>query len=313
MDEKEKSYSYFPLRYPELADLATKQRLSLWGPEEIDMTLDIKQFKELTENERTFIENVLAFFATSDGVVNENLAARFMNDINIPEAKGFYAYQICIEQVHSETYAKMLTSLVTDENKLNNLMFAIDNVEVIKNKANWAKKYITDSKIFSERLIAFAIVEGIFFSSSFAAIFWLKSRNIMPGLYQANKFISRDESSHTLFAITLYNNYFDKIDNSLIINMVNEAVELEKDFVRESLKCSLFGINQNLMIEYVEFMADRFLQQLNIPKYYKTNFPESLRFMDTINLESKTNFFDLKSPDYQKASISSKFIQDDDF
>ena len=274
---------------------------SFWTAEEIDLASDMVDWDEkLNDDERHFIKMVLAFFAASDGIVNENLAENFLKEVQYPEAKSFYGFQIAMENVHSETYSLLIDTYIKDEKEKNMLFHAIDNYPSIKEKADWALKWIS-SESFAERLIAFAAVEGIFFSGSFCSIYWLKKRGLMPGLAFSNELISRDEGLHCKFATLIYNNYIkNKLSEDRIKEIICSAVDIEKVFITESLPVSLIGMNKELMKQYIEFVADFWLMELGCPKVYGTQNP--FDFMDMISIQGKTNFFEKRVGEYQKPS-----------
>ena len=278
---------------------------SFWTPEEINLKDDYKDWAKLSENEIHFIKYVLAFFAASDGIVNENLVVRFMTDIEIPEVQCFYGFQIAIENIHSETYSLLLDAYISDKSEKTKMLNAIHTIPCIGKKADWAKQWINDEiSNFPLRLVAFAAVEGIFFSGSFCAIFWLKKRGLLPGLTYSNELISRDEGLHTEFAVLLYSMIQDKPDSSVVTGIIKDAVEIEKEFITESLPCSLIGMNMDLMKQYIEFVADRLLCQLGEKKVYNTKNP--FDFMELISIEGKTNFFEKRVSEYSKANVGVK-------
>lgn len=280
-----------------------KQQMScFWTAEEIDLVQDKKDWKNaLTENEKYFIKMVLAFFAASDGIVIENLAKRFMNEIQIPEARCFYGFQMMMENIHSETYSLLIDTLVADNGEKEFLFNAIQNIPSVKLKAQWAINYIGDTSTFAERLVAFACVEGIFFSGSFCAIFWLKKRGLMPGVTFSNELISRDEGMHTDFACLLYKHIVNKLPDARIQEIVAEAVSIEAQFVSESLPVDLIGMNSKLMCQYIQFCADRLLYAFGVPKIYQVQNP--FEWMEMISMQGKTNFFEKRVGEYQKAGI----------
>lgn len=305
LKENENRYVMFPIQFQDVWDMYKKQMASFWTAEEIDLNQDLKDWGTLNKNEKHFVENILAFFAGSDGIVLENLAQRFMEEIQVPEVRAFYGFQIAMENIHSETYSLLIDTYVKDEKKKEYLFNAINTIPCVGKKAEWAIKWINDkTSNFQTRLIAFAVVEGIFFSGSFCSIFWLKNRGLMPGLSFSNQLISRDEGLHTDFAVLLYNNYIpenEKLSKEKIYEIFTEAVEIEIEFITESLPCSLIGMNSTLMVQYVKFVADYLLTQLNYPKLYneKNPFP----FMEYISLEGKTNFFETRVSEYSKTGI----------
>jgi ribonucleoside-diphosphate reductase beta chain len=289
---------------------------AFWTAEEIDLAQDLTDWREnLNDDERHFIKHVLAFFAASDGIVNENLAINFMNEVQYAEARCFYGFQIAIENIHAETYSLLIDTYINDAKEKDYLLNALENVTAVKNKAEWALKWI-ESENFVERLIAFAAVEGIFFSGSFCAIFWLKKRGLMPGLSFSNELISRDEGLHCEFACTLYRNHvINKLTRERVIEIVSSALEIEKDFITEALPVRLIGMNSDLMTQYLEFVTDRLLVSLGCEKEYGTQNP--FDFMENIALEGKTNFFEKRVGEYQKPGVINKsedtFSFDDDF
>lgn len=292
----------FPLQHKDLWDFYLKAQNSFWVAEEIDFSQDVNDWKTLTPDEQHFIEYVLAFFAASDGIVNENLVEQFTREVQYTEAKFFYGFQIAIENIHSHSYSLMIDTLVKDKEKQNHLFNAIEEIPSVKKKAEWALAHINDSESFAKRLAAFACVEGIYFSGSFCAIFWLKKRGIMPGLTFSNELISRDEGLHCDFASHLYTKHIDdRPDPSEIYAMVADAVAIEKEFITESLPVSLIGMNNVLMAQYIEFVADRLLVSLGLNKIYNTKNP--FPWMETISMPGKTNFFEKRVADYKKASI----------
>lgn len=308
LTENGNRFVLFPIKYPEIYQMYKTAVSAFWQVEEIDLSKDINDWEnKLSDNERLYIENVLAFFAASDGIVDENLITRFYNDVKVPEARAFYTFQMAIETCHSEMYSLMIDTFIKDAKKKELLFDAIHTIPAIKKKAVWTEKWMEDNNLpFSMRLIAFAAVEGIFFSSAFASIYWLKERNLMPGLCSSNVLISKDESMHTEFAILLYSLLKNKLDEKTIHNLIKEAVDIEIEFVTESIPCSLLGMNNSLMAEYVKYVADRLVMQLGYSKIYdaKNPFP----FMDRINLESKPNFFEERNLEYSKANIGQKDI-----
>jgi len=283
---------------------------TFWTPEEVELSKDKTDWLTLTPNEQHFIKNVLAFFAGSDGIVMENLGQRFMNDTDMTEAKSFYAFQIFIENIHSEMYSLLIDTYITDEKEKNVLFNAIDNIPSVARKAHWALKWIDDDEAtYATRLVAFAAVEGIFFSGSFCAIYWLKNRGLMPGLTFSNELISRDEGMHTDFACLMYEMDTQKtpanrLSQETINEIIKEAVEIEKEFITESLPCNLIGMNSNLMKQYIEYVADRIVQQLGYEPIWNATNPFS--FMELISLRPKSNFFEIKVGEYKKAGVGKK-------
>jgi ribonucleoside-diphosphate reductase beta chain len=353
MSEK---YTVFPINYPKIWDFYKKHISSFWVVEEIRLSDDLEDWKKLNDNERHFIKNVLAFFASSDGIVNENLVANFYNEIEIAEVRQFYSIQMLIEAIHSEQYSLLIDTYISDTTEKNNLFKAIETIPAIKKKAEWAIKWIEEGNAIkniipkeyldsllklqnevqssefkdalnyltkerpnlAQRLLAFICVEGIFFSGSFCAIYWLKARGLLPGLATANQFIARDENLHVEFAIELFKtlNLNAQISKEKVEQIVKEAVEIEKEFISESLPVSLIGMNCTLMKEYIEYVADRWLVLLGYQKIYNASNPFS--FMELISVNDKTNFFESNVSSYQKASVGTKeeqrvFTLEDDF
>lgn len=291
----------FPIRYPQLWKFYKMAEASFWTAEEIDLAGDIRDWEALTKSEQTFVCHVLAFFAASDGIVNENIVQNFCNEVQIPEARCFYGFQVAMENIHSETYSLLIDTLIKDTAEKERLLNAIETVPVVKKKAEWAMKYITESVRFAERLVAFTVVEGIFFSGSFCAIFWLKKRGLMPGLTFSNELISRDEGLHCDFACLLYSMLENKLSNDELHAIVGEAVTYEKEFVCEALNVDLIGMNKNMMSTYIEFCADRLLVALGGEKLFQATNP--FDWMELISLQGKTNFFEKRVGEYQKAGV----------
>ena len=281
-----------------------KAEASFWTAEEMDLSKDLHDWNtRLNDNERHFVSHVLAFFAASDGIVNENLVERFSNEVQAAEARCFYGFQIMMENIHSETYSLLIDTYIKDPKQREHLFDAIETIPCIKKKADWALRWISDTKSsFAERLIAFAAVEGIFFSGSFASIFWLKKRGLMPGLTFSNELISRDEGMHTDFACLLFSQLKHKPSPALVESIITEAVGIEQEFLSDALPCALLGMNATLMCQYIEFVADRLLVALGDEKFYKVTNP--FDFMDMISLQGKTNFFEKRVSDYSKAGVS---------
>jgi ribonucleotide reductase beta subunit family protein with ferritin-like domain len=270
---------------------------SFWRPEEVDLSRDLNDWASLTDDERHFISMTLAFFAGSDGIVMENISLRFLNDVKVSEARSFYAFQSAMESIHSEMYSILIDTYIKDTNEKNKLFKAIDNFPCITTKAKWAQKWIGDDDAsFASRLMAFACVEGIFFSSSFASIYWIKKRGLMPGLTLSNEFISRDEALHTEFAILLYSKLQKRVPKERALEIIKEATEIEKTFITDSLPCRLIGMNAKLMTQYVEFVADRLAVQMGYNKIYNSSNP--FDFMELISVETKTNFFERTNSEY---------------
>lgn len=314
LQENKDRFVMFPLKYHDIWEMYKQAQMSNWTAEEIDLAQDLTDWNEkLNADEKHFIKMVLAFFAASDGIVNENLAENFLKEVQYPEAKSFYGFQIAMENVHSETYSLLIDTYITNPEEKDKLFHAIDNYSSIKKKADWALKWI-NSESFAERLIAFAAVEGIFFSGSFCSIFWLKKRGLMPGLSFSNELISRDEGLHCRFACLLHNRYIqNKISEERIKEIICSAVDIEREFITESLPASLIGMNNNLMQQYIEYVADFWLSELGCSKVYGVENP--FDFMEMLSLQSKTNFFEKRVAEYQK--VSDKAIDfdnlDDDF
>ena len=307
----DKRFVLLPIQYQKIWEMYKKAVASFWVAEEIDLSQDLMDWEKLTENEKHFISHVLAFFSASDGIVNENLALRFYNDVQIPEARCFYGFQIAMENIHAETYALLIDTYIKETSKKDYLFNAMETIPCVKKKAQWAMKWIYSKEAtFATRLLAFAAVEGVFFSGSFCAIFWLKKRGLMPGLTFSNELISRDEGLHTDFACLLYNMLQTKIEAEEVTSLIVEAVDIEKEFITEALKVSLIGMNAEMMKQYIEFIANRLLRELNLPNYYKTAEGRPVEnpfdWMELISLEGKTNFFEKKVAEYQKAGVMSK-------
>ncbi|PSK35182.1 ribonucleoside-diphosphate reductase small chain [Candidozyma pseudohaemuli] len=303
--ENKRRFVLFPIKYHEVWQMYKKAEASFWTAEEIDLSKDMGDWNKMNDNERFFISRVLAFFAASDGIVNENLVENFSAEVQIPEAKCFYGFQIMMENIHSETYSLLIDTYIKDPKEADFLFNAIENIPCIKKKADWALRWIADDNaLFAERLVAFAAVEGIFFSGSFASIFWLKKRGLMPGLTFSNELICRDEGLHTDFACLLFSHLQNRPDASIVEKIITEAVVIEKEFFTDALPVSLLGMNANLMCQYVEFVADRLLVALGNKKVYNVTNP--FDFMENISLAGKTNFFEKRVSDYQKAGVMAK-------
>ena len=317
LQENNGRFVLFPIEHNDIWEFYKKQEASFWTAEEIDLSQDLRDWEKLTDGERHFISHVLAFFAASDGIVNENLAENFVSEVQYTEAKFFYGFQIAMENIHSETYSLLIDTYIKDSKEKDFLFNAIDTLPFVKKKADWALRWI-DEGSFAERLIAFAAVEGIFFSGSFCSIFWLKKRGLMPGLTFSNELISRDEGLHCDFACLLYNNHLvNKLPNEKVIEIITTAVDMEKEFVTEALPVKLIGMNAELMCQYIEFVADRLLAELNCEAVYNATNP--FDFMELISLQGKTNFFEKRVAEYQKAGVlksedhATKFSLDEDF
>lgn len=313
--ENKDRFVILPINYPAIWEMYKKHEASFWTAEEIDLSGDLKDWANLNDGERHFITHVLAFFAASDGIVNENLAINFMSEVQLPEARSFYGFQIAMENIHSETYALLIDTYVKDPVEKDRLFHAIETVDCVKKKAEWALKWIENGS-FAERLVAFAAVEGIFFSGSFCSIFWLKKRGLMPGLTFSNELISRDEGLHCEFACLLYSMLEGKLSKERVQEIIIDAVEIEKEFITDALPVKLIGMNAELMKQYIEFVADRWLVELGNKKYYNATNP--FDFMELISLQGKTNFFEKRVGDYQKSGVTGEkgkanFSLDEDF
>lgn len=315
LQEDDNRYVMFPLQDQDIWKMYKKQVDCFWRAEEIDLSKDMSHWESLTNEEKYFISHILAFFAASDGIVLENLAARFMGEVQLSEARAFYGFQIAMENIHSESYSLLIDTYIKDREEKMTLFKAIDNFPCIKKKADWAIKWINDKRSsFATRLIAFACIEGIFFSGAFCSIFWLKKRGLMPGLTFSNELISRDEALHTEFAVLLYSKLNKKVNKSRVMEIIKEAVEIEKEFISEALPCRLIGMNGDLMCQYIEFVADRLSLQLGYDKIYNRSNP--FDFMDMISIEGKTNFFEKRVSEYalaEKTKTEDVFELSDDF
>ena len=302
LKENKDRFVIFPIKHHDLWEWYKKCEASFWTAEEIDLHQDLTDWStKLNDDERYFVKHILAFFAASDGIVNENLAENFVNEVQYSEAKFFYGFQIMMENIHSETYSLLIDTYVKDDAEKDKLFNAIEVFPAIKKKADWALKWI-ESDSFAERLIAFAAVEGIFFSGAFCSIFWLKKRGLMPGLTFSNELISRDEGVHCDFAVHLHNNHLvNKVPKERIMEIITNALDIEKEFITESLPVSLIGMNAKLMTQYLEFVTDRLLVELQCEKIYNVTNP--FDFMDMISLQGKTNFFEKRVSEYQKAGV----------
>ncbi|MSP84821.1 MAG: ribonucleoside-diphosphate reductase [Flavobacteriaceae bacterium] len=304
LQENKNRFVIFPIKHHDIWEWYKKMEASFWTAEEIDLSQDLNDWNnKLSDEERYFIKHILAFFAASDGIVNENLAENFVNEVQYAEAKFFYGFQIMMENIHSETYSLLIDTYVKDEAEKDDLFNALDVFPAIKKKADWALKWI-ESDSFAERLIAFAAVEGIFFSGAFCSIYWLKKRGLMPGLTFSNELISRDEGVHCDFAVHLHNHHLaNKVPKARIREIIVDALNIEREFITESLPVSLIGMNAALMTQYLEFVADRLLVELACDREYNTTNP--FDFMDMISLQGKTNFFEKKVAEYQKSGVMS--------
>ena len=305
LQENKDRFVLFPIVHDDIWKFYKQEEASIWTAEEIDLSQDIIDWEtKLTDNERHFIKHVLAFFAASDGIVNENLAENFLSEVQYTEAKFFYGFQIMMENIHSETYSLLIDTYIKDKAEAAKLFHAIDNFDAIKKKADWAIQWI-ESPSFAERLIAFAAVEGIFFSGSFCSIFWMKKRGLLPGLTFSNELISRDEGLHCDFACMLHNDHIvNKVPKERITQIITEALDIEREFIIEALPVRLIGMNSDLMTQYLEFVTDRLLQELHCDKIYNVENP--FDFMDMISLQGKTNFFEKRVSEYQKAGVLGK-------
>jgi ribonucleoside-diphosphate reductase beta chain len=308
----------FPIQYNNIWEMYKKHEASFWTAEEIDLSQDQKDWEKLQDGERHFIKHVLAFFAASDGVIVENLGNRFLGEVQLPEARCFYGFQLAMENIHSETYSLLIDTYIKDNTEKTKLFHAMEEIPCIKDKAAWATKWIESDNSFAERLVAFAAVEGIFFSGSFCAIFWLKKRGMMPGLTFSNELISRDEGLHCDFACLLYSMLSNKLNESIVHEIVRSAVEIEKNFVCDAIPVALIGMNAGMMSQYIEFVADRLLDALGVSKIWNTANP--FDWMEMISLQGKTNFFEKRVGEYQKACVmagaentDNAFVFDADF
>jgi ribonucleoside-diphosphate reductase beta chain len=313
--ENKDRFVILPIKYPAIWEMYKKCEASFWTAEEIDLSDDLKHWENMSDGERHFVSHILAFFAASDGIVNENLAINFMSEVQLPEARCFYGFQIMMENIHSETYALLIDTYIKDPAEKDRLFHAIDTVPCVGKKAQWALRWINNGT-FAERLIAFAAVEGIFFSGSFCSLFWLKKRGLMPGLTFSNELISRDEGMHCEFACLLYRMLDNKLSKEAATAIITDAVEIEKEFVTDALPVNLIGMNAKLMSQYIEFVADRWLGELGYDKVYGVSNP--FDFMEMISLQGKTNFFEKRVGDYQKSGVlnnqeSKSFSLDEDF
>ncbi len=316
LKENPNRFVLFPIQDHDIWQFYKKAVASFWTAEEIDLSGDQNDWKKLSDSEKHFIKHVLAFFAASDGIVNENLAEQFVNEVQSTEAKFFYGFQIAIENIHSETYSLLIDTLISDSKEKDYLFNAMDNVPAVQKKAQWALKWINNDQPFAERLVAFAAVEGIFFSGSFCSIFWLKKRGLMPGLSFSNELISRDEGLHCDFACLLFSKMERPSSFERVKEILCDAVAIEKEFITEALPVSLIGMNAEMMVQYIEFVADRLFNALGFDKVYHTANP--FPWMETISMQGKTNFFEKRVAEYQKAGVldgkeEEKFSLDEDF
>ena len=316
LNPKNNRLTIYPIKYPNIWIEYKKQLAAFWTAEEIDFSKDYNDFLNLSENEQFFIKMILAFFSSADRIVNINLSERFTQDVKIPEAITAYQYQQMMENIHTEVYSLQIENIIRDDNEKNKLFNAITEFPCIAEKAAWAVKWIESELSFAHRIIAFAIIEGVFFSGSFCSIFWLKKRNIMYGLCASNELIARDEGMHTNFAVLLYSMLENKLNETEVHDIFNEAVNIEIKFICDSLPCALLGMNSKLMVEYIKFVADRLLLNLGYSKIWNSKNP--FDFMESISIEGKTNFFELRPTEYQKSSVlnttrESSFLITDDF
>jgi ribonucleoside-diphosphate reductase beta chain len=311
LEENKNRFVIFPIQYNDIWDYYTQHQAAFWTAEEVDLSNDIRDWENLTDNERYFIKNVLSFFAASDGIVNENLAENFLKEVQYPEAKFFYGFQLMMENIHSLMYSLLIDTYISDAEEKDECFNAIDRLPAVQKKASWALKWI-ESTSFQERLVAFAAVEGIFFSGSFCSIFWLKSRGIMQGLCNANSLIFKDENLHCDFAIHLLNNHVEnRPSEKRIKEILLSALEIEKEFITESLPVSLIGMNSNLMKQYLEFVVDGLLVKLGCKKQF--NVEQPFKFMEQIAVETKGNFFESRTVEYQKAKLGESLTFTEDF
>lgn len=309
LQETTDRYTMFPIKYDDIYQIYKRQVDSFWRPEEVDLSKDLNDWASLNSDEQHFISMVLAFFAASDGIVMENLNINFGQEVQVAEARAFYSFQSAMESIHSEMYSILIETYIKDEEKKTKLFKSLENYPCISKKAQWAQKWMGDKRSsFASRLVAFACVEGIFFSSSFASIYWIKKRGLMPGLTLSNEFISRDEALHTEFAILLYSKLNKKINKKRVMDIIKEATEIEKEFITEALPCRLIGMNAKLMTQYIEFVADRLSLQLGYDKIYNSQNP--FDFMEMISLQGKANFFERFVSDY---ALADKTKTDDIF
>ena len=301
--EDDNRYVLFPIEYTDIYDMYKKQLDCFWRIDEVDLSKDLQLWDTLNKDEKYFVSMILAFFAASDGIVLENLGTRFMSEVQVSEARAFYAFQIAMETIHSEMYSLLIDTYIKDREEKSKLFNALNEFPCIKKKGDWAIKWIQDKRSgFASRLVAFACVEGIFFSGAFCAIYWLKNRGLMPGLTFSNELISRDEGLHTDFAILLYSMIDNKLSENTIHEIFKEAVKIEKNFIIESIPCAMIGMNSGLMSDYIEFIADRLLKQLKYNPIYNTKNP--FDFMELISMKSKINFFEKRNPDYNIANVN---------
>ena len=301
LKENPRRWVLFPIQYPAVFEMYKKHEASFWTAEEIDLCQDLKDWDGLMDGERHFIKHILAFFAASDGIVNENLAGNFSTEIQIPEARAFYGFQMAMENIHSETYSLLIEQYIKDPEEKESVFDAINTMPAVREKAEWAVQWMNGSSSFAERILAFACVEGILFSGSFCAIYWLKKRGLMPGLTFSNELISRDEGLHAEFACLIYSMLQNKLPEDVVHDIVRGAVDAERKFICEALPCDLIGMNSRQMTQYIEFVADRLLASLGHSKLFKATNP--FDWMELISLQGKTNFFEKRVGEYQKAGV----------
>ena len=299
--ENKHRWVMFPLQYPEIWEMYKKHEASFWTAEEIDLAQDMRDWDGLSNDEQHFIKHVLAFFAASDGIVNENLSTNFSDEIQVPEARAFYGFQMAMENIHSETYSLLIEQYIRDSDERMKLFHAIETIPAVAVKAQWAGDWMNPDRSFYERLVGFACVEGILFSGSFCAVYWLKKRGLMPGLTFSNELISRDEGLHTDFACLIYKLLKHKLEDDMVHDIIRGAVAAEKEFICDALPCALIGMNSSQMTEYIQFVADRLLTALGHPKLYNTANP--FDWMELISLQGKTNFFEKRVGEYQKKGV----------
>ena len=305
LQENSSRFVLFPIKYDNIYQLYKKAEGSFWTVSEIDLAKDLNDWEKLNKNEQYFIKNIIGFFAGSDGIIMENLATRFLKEIQIPEARAFYSYQIFNESIHSETYSLLIDTYIKDSEEKEQIFNSIQNIPCVAKKAAWAYKWIENKEVsFATRLLGFAIVEGIFFSGSFCAIYWIKKRGLMPGLTFSNELISKDEGMHCEFACLLYSMIQNKLNKKLVKQIFMEAVEIEKEFITHSIPCEMIGMNAGLMKQYIEFVSDRLLLQLGYEKIWNSENP--FDFMELISLRPKANFFELRVGEYAKSKISAE-------
>ena len=312
LTERADRFVIFPIQYPDIFAMYKKAVASFWTTDEVDLSKDLADWKKLTSDEKYFISHVLAFFAASDGIVNENLVERFCQEVKVTEARFFYGFQIMIENVHSEMYSLLIETYIDDPAEKSRLFNAIETIPCIKKKADWALRWISnESATYGERVVAFAAVEGIFFSGSFAAIFWLKKRGVMLGLTFSNELISRDEGLHTDFACLMFKHLVNKPSRDQVVSLISDAVAIEQEFLTEALPVALIGMNSEMMKQYIEFVADRLLIELGCDRIYNVENP--FDFMENISVEGKTNFFEKRVGEYQKSGVMATSEENKDF